>query len=154
MITENGIVTRIDKDMAWIKTTRSAACESCSQKDSCGTSHHGAKEMVVSVKNTLGVTAGDAVVIGMESRPMMVLSFLLYVFPIILLIIGAAIGDFMAPMFDMNKSLLAMGMGFSFFALAFIIIRKKQSAFSDKAEYKPFLVRKRPSSDTGDCQIS
>ncbi len=154
MITENGIVTHTTQDMATIKTTRTAACESCSQKDSCGTSHHGTKEMTVRVKNTIGVKPGDAVVIGMESKSMILLSFLLYVFPIILLIIGALIGDSIAPTLGMNQSLLSMGIGFTFFALAFIIIRMKQSALSDKAEYKPFLVRKRPKSSPGGCRIS
>ena len=62
MITENGIVTQANQNTAWIKTIRSAACESCSSKDSCGTSHHGSQEMTVVVKNTIG--AGDSSVSG------------------------------------------------------------------------------------------
>ncbi|MCG8686550.1 MAG: SoxR reducing system RseC family protein [Desulfobacterales bacterium] len=153
MITENGIVTQATHETAWVKTTRTAACESCSSKDSCGTSHHGSKDMMVTVKNTLGVEKGDPVVIGIETRPMIYLSFLLYVFPIILLVIGAVLGDSLAPALNMNKSLLAMLIGFSCFVLAFLVVRKKQAVMSKKDEYKPFLVRKKPHSAPEGCTI-
>lgn len=153
MITENGIVTRATQATAWIKTTRSAACESCSQKDSCGTSHHGTKEMMVTVKNTLGVETGDAVVIGMETRPMMILSFLMYVFPVILLVTGALIGDALGPVLGINASLSSMAMGFSLFALAFLVLRKKQDSLSQKDGFKPFLVRKKSHSSVDGCSI-
>ena len=153
MITENGIVTQANQGTAWIKTTRSAACESCTSKESCGTSHHGSKDMIVTVKNTLGVKQGDAVVIGIETKPMIILSFLLYVFPIILLVIGAVVGDSLAPILQTNNSFTAMVTGFTLFGLAFLIVRKKQSTMSEKDEYKPFLVRKKSSSAVDGCAI-
>ncbi|WP_035237422.1 SoxR reducing system RseC family protein [Desulfobacter vibrioformis] len=143
MITEDGIVTHTTPETAWIKTIRSAACESCSSKDSCGVSHHPSEEMTIMVPNTLGVEKGDRVIVGMDSAPMLFLSFLLYVFPIILLIIGALIGDALAPVLEMSRSALSMGFGFLFFAVAFLIIRKKQAGMSGKDKYKPFLVRKK-----------
>ncbi|WP_020590139.1 SoxR reducing system RseC family protein [Desulfobacter curvatus] len=143
MITEDGIVTHATPETAWIKTTRSAACESCSSKDSCGVSHHPSEEMTVIVPNTLGVMEGDRVIVGINSAPMLFLSFLLYVFPIILLIIGALIGDALAPVLEMNNSALSMGFGFLLFAIAFFIIRKKQAGMSKQDKYKPFLVRKK-----------
>lgn len=143
MITEDGIVTHTTPETAWIKTTRSAACESCASKDSCGVSHHPSEEMTIIVPNTIGVKKGDRVIVGIDSAPMLFLSFLLYVFPIVLLIIGALIGDALAPVLEMNGSALSMGFGFLLFAIAFLIIRKKQSGMSKKDKYKPFLVRKK-----------
>lgn len=143
MITEDGIVTHATPETAWIKTTRSAACESCASKDSCGVGHHPSEEMTITVPNTLGVKNGDHVLVGMDSAPMLFLSFFLYVFPIILLIIGALIGDALAPALEMNRSVLSMGFGFLLFAVAFLIIRKKQAGMSKKDKYKPFLVRKK-----------
>jgi sigma-E factor negative regulatory protein RseC len=153
MITENGIVTRTDRSTVWIKTIRSGACEGCSSKDSCGESHN-AKEMIVTVKNTLGVQTGDQVVIGIETKPMIILSFLLYVFPILLLIAGAVIGDSLAPALGMNNSIFAMILGFSFFGAAFFFIRKKQASLTQKEEFKPFLVRKKRHPDPGNCRVS
>lgn len=143
MITEDGIVTHATPETAWIKTTRSAACESCTSKDACGVSHHPSEEMTIILPNTLGVEKGDRVIVGIDSAPMLFLSFLLYVFPIILLIIGALIGDALAPVLEMSRSALSMGFGFLFFAVAFFIIRKKQAGMSGKDKYKPFLVRKK-----------
>lgn len=143
MITEDGIVTHATPETAWIKTTRSAACESCASKDSCGVSHHPSEEMTIILPNTLGVEEGDHVIVGIHSAPMLFLSFFLYVFPIILLIIGALIGDALAPVLEMSSSALPMGFGFLLFAVAFLIIRKKQAGMSKKDKYKPFLVRKK-----------
>ena len=151
MITENGIVTQTDQTSAWIKTIRSGACEGCSSKDSCGENHN-TKEIIVTVKNTLGVETGDQVVIGIQTTPMMILSFLLYVFPILLLILGAVIGDNLAQILNLNKSFSAMIFGFSFFGLSFLVIRKKQSSLTQKDEFKPFLVRKKKPSDSHHCK--
>ena len=142
MITENGIVTSASSATAWIKTIRSGACESCSSRESCGTAGN-QKEMIVSVKNTLNVHEGDHVVIGLETQPILFLTFLLYVFPILLLIIGALIGDLCAPMLGLNPSLFSMFIGFIFFGAAFVFIRRKNKSLSEKSAYKPFLVRKK-----------
>ena len=152
MITESGIVTKSNPSTAWIKTIRSGACESCSSKGSCGT-ENSKKEMIVTVKNTLHVGKGDHVVIGLETKPILFLTFLLYVFPIILLTIGALIGNSLALLFQMNPSLVSMTFGFLFFGLSFYIIRKKNSSLSKKEEYKPFLVRKRPFATPTGCSI-
>jgi len=153
MITENGIVTQTDNTMAWIKTIRSGACEGCSSRESCGENHN-SKEMIVTVKNTLNVETGDQVVIGIETKPMIVLSFLLYVFPILLLITGAIIGDSIAPYLKMNKSFCAMMWGFVFFGAAFLFIRRKQASLTQKDEFKPFLVRKNKHPKSINCQVS
>lgn len=153
MITENGIVTDVDATTAWIKTIRSGACESCSSKGSCGTAHD-QKEMIVTVKNTLFVKKGDHVVIGLETKPVLFLSFLLYVFPIILLIAGALIGNSLAPALKMNPSFVAMISGFLFFGFAFYIIRKQNNSLSKNQAYKPFLVRKTSMVIPSNCSIS
>ena len=140
MIKEYGVVTQADKSSAWVKTTRTSACEGCSSRESCG--GHGGKEMTVVVKNTLSVEQGDQVVIGIQTGPMILLAFLLYVFPVIFLVAGALIGDFFAPFFSVNSSLGALITGGVGFALAFALIRKNHSKLNKKDEYKPFLIKK------------
>jgi sigma-E factor negative regulatory protein RseC len=152
MITETGIVTNTNSSLAWIKTNRVGACEGCSSKASCGTASS-QTEVIVTVKNTLNVEKGDQVVIGLESGPILFLTFLLYVFPIILLTAGALIGNAIAPYLEMNPSLISMIIGFSFFGFAFYFIRKKNNSFEQKDEYKPFLVRKKPHAVPAGCSI-
>lgn len=153
MITENGIVTTADTVTAWVKTTRSAACEHCSSKKSCGTVHE-QKEHIIQVKNTLNVESGDHVVVGLETSPMMYLTFLLYVFPILMMIIGALIGDNLPADLGINSSFASMIIGFSFFALSFYFIRKKNNSLADKEEYKPFLIRKKKPAIPEGCHLS
>ncbi len=154
MITENGIVTDVNSSLAWIRTIRSGTCASCSSKDSCGTSLHGQKEMVLTVKNTLNVQKGDQVVIGLEAKPLLVISFLLYVFPVLCLILGALIGNGLAPYFHINPSLLSLVLGTLFFGAAFLMIRKKGRSLSTREAYKPFLVRKKSTPISGGCSLS
>lgn len=154
MITENGIVTDVNSSLAWIRTIRSGTCATCSSKDSCGTSLHGQKEMILSVKNTLNVAKGDQVVIGLEAKPLLIISFLLYVFPVLCLILGALIGNSLAPHFRINPSLLSLVLGFLFFGAAFLMIRKKGRSLSTREAYKPFLVRKKSTPIPGGCSLS
>jgi sigma-E factor negative regulatory protein RseC len=154
MITENGIVTDVNSSLAWIRTIRSGACQSCSSKDSCGTSHHGQKEMTLTVKNTLNVAKGDQVVIGLETKPLLVISFLLYVFPVLCLILGALIGNSLGLHFHINPSLFSLITGVLFFSAAFLIIRKKGRSLSAHEAYKPFLVRKKSTPVSGGCSLS
>ena len=153
MITENGIVTTATSSTAWIKTIRSGACESCSSKKSCGTASN-QKEMIVSVKNTLRVEPGDHVVIGLETGPIMFLTFLLYVFPILMLIAGALIGNHLGPIFSFNASASSMIVGFAFFSIAFGIIKFKNRSYSKDQAFKPFLIRKKPQAVVANCTIS
>lgn len=143
MIKETALVTSADATTAWVKTRRSEACESCSAKDSCGTSSN-FEEVTIKVDNTINVKAGDSVVIGVETKPMLFLTFLLYVFPIIFLIAGALIGNWLAGSFAVDPSFLSMAAGFSLFGISILIIRKKSRSLSRSNQYKPFLIKKKP----------
>lgn len=150
MITEHGIITRADTQTAWVRTTRTGACKACEARGTCETAAH-RKEMHVAVRNTLNVKTGDQVVIGMESGPLLYLSFLLYVFPVILLLIGIFIGNRMAPAAGIDPSLSAIGTGLVFFGIAFAILRRKNSRLSDQSRFRPVLVRKTSSPPLPTC---
>ncbi len=140
MVTEEGIITRTDSSAAWVKTVRSASCEACEAKDSCHESSH-SKEMIVKVDNTISACIGDRVAIGFRTGPLLQLTFMLYVFPIILLMAGAAIGQAAAPVFNTDQSLTSIFTGISCFAVAFIIIRKLNNKLASQKKYMPFLIR-------------
>ncbi len=151
MITEYGIVTRATSAMAWVKTNRTATCEGCTAKASCGTMHRG-QEMTVEVPNTIGVQPGDSVIIGIETKPVMLLTFLVYVVPIICLVTGALVGDAVAPLIGINTSFSAMVLGFSAFGTAFFVLHKKSDVFHKKQGYRPVLIRKTKSNVPASCQ--
>lgn len=140
MITKEGIITSTDGTMAWVKTTRSKSCDSCTSKDSCG-EHANAQEVTIRLENSLNGSTGDRVVVGFRSAPLLKITFLLYVFPIILLIAGAAAGEPMAIRLNTDKSLTSLIMGILFFTVAFFIIRLVNNSWAEKKEYQPFLMR-------------
>ncbi|MCP4022250.1 MAG: SoxR reducing system RseC family protein, partial [Desulfobacteraceae bacterium] len=97
---------------------------------------------------------GDLVVIGLETKPLLLLSFLLYVFPIILLIFGAVLGNISAALLQINPSIPSIFSGFVFFAISFFIIRKKSDQLSQNEGYKPFLVRKKTVLIPSNCSLT
>ncbi len=140
MVTEEGIITGTAQTMAWVKTVRSKSCDSCDSKDSCAEGSK-SREMIVQVENSLNAKAGDRVVIGFDAAPMLKLSFMLYIFPVIFLISGAAMGQLWAPAMNMGESPASILVGLAFFALSFVVVRLFNNRFADKKEFKPFLVR-------------
>ncbi len=90
MVKEEGVVTSATKSIAWIRAVRSSACQSCETKDNCEILNS-KNSLHFKVKNTLNVGKGDRVVIGLQTKPLLFLTFMLYVFPIFLLMIVSAL---------------------------------------------------------------
>lgn len=140
MITKEGIITTAKLSKAWVKTVRSATCGACEAKDSCYENDHD-QEMIVQVENTIDACIGDRVVIGFRTAPLLQLTFMLYVFPIILLIAGAAAGQLAAPALQIDQSLTSLFSGLTCFAIAFVVIRKLNDKLAGKKRYMPFIIR-------------
>lgn len=140
MMTKEGIITGIVDTTAWIKTTRSKSCDSCESKDSCG-EHSKTEEMTIQVENSLNASTGDRVVVGFRTAPLLKITFLLYIFPIILMMIGAGIGELVAVRLNTDVSITSMILGVLFFILSFFIIRLVNNAWATKKEYQPFMMR-------------
>ena len=140
MATEQGIVIKTDSRTAWVKTIKSASCAGCSAKGSCHSKGAG-EEMEVNAINEAGARKGDRIVLSFETSSLLKATFLLYVFPILLLIIGAAIGQEMAPKFDFNPSGFSAIMGFIFFFAALLIIKTAANRLAKKNEYRPKIIK-------------
>ena len=153
MATEEGIVFKMGSSAAgtaWVKTTRSSACASCSSKDACHVGG-GGKEMEVEAINTAGARVGDRIVLNIKTASLLKATFLLYVFPILAMIAGAVLGQKVALMRGTDPSGLSALFGFLFFGLAFIVIRVTGRRLSTNASYKPEIIKVRghhsPSTD-------
>lgn len=140
MATEEGIVTKVNSTTAWVTTIKSSACESCAAKSSCSTLASG-EEMKVEAINTSGATVGDRVVIYFETSSLLKLSFFLYIFPILIMLVGALIGHKIAPFFNLDRSVFSAVCGFLFFFLAFLFIKSKGRKLSKKNQYKPKIIK-------------
>ena len=136
MATEQGIVIKTDSKAAWIKTVKSGNCAGCTARGSCHTMG-GDDEMEVRAINEIGAKVGDRIVLSFKTSSLLKASFLLYVFPILLLIVGAVIGQEMAPIFDYNPSGFSAIMGFAFFFVAFLVIKTIADKLAKNNEYRP-----------------
>lgn len=140
MATERGIVLRTDSGAAWVKTIRSSACEGCTAKGSC-LSRDGGNEMEVKALNTVGARAGDRIILSFETASLLKATFLIYVFPIILLMVGAVLGQMLAPLIAFNPSGLSVLLGFAFFLTALVIIKARAHKMAKKNAYQPKIIK-------------
>jgi sigma-E factor negative regulatory protein RseC len=140
MATEQGIVIKTDSGAAWVKTVKSGNCAGCSARGSCHTMG-GDDQMEVKAINEVGAKVGDRIILSIKTSSLLKASFLLYVFPILLLIVGATIGQNIAPRFDFNPSGLSAIMGFSFFFAALLIIKTTADKLAKKNEYHPKVIK-------------
>jgi sigma-E factor negative regulatory protein RseC len=140
MATEHGIVIRTDSREAWVKTVKSGSCEGCTARGACH-SLSDSGEVEVNAINEVGAKVGDRIVLNFETSSLLKATFLLYVFPILLLIIGAAIGQETAPYFNFNPSGFSAIIGFSFFFAAVLVIKVKANKMAKKNEYRPKITK-------------
>ena len=140
MATEQGIVIKRDSRAPWVKTVKSGNCAGCSARGSCHATG-GGDEMEVNVINEAGAKVGDRIVLSFKTSSLLKATFLLYVFPILLLIVGAAIGQAMASQFDLNPSGLSAIVGFAFFFAALLIVKTTANKLARKNEYRPKITK-------------
>lgn len=140
MATEQGVVVRIDAAGAWVKTVRSEACDSCSSKGACHTMG-GGKEMEVAVLNPIGARVGDRVVITLGTSSFLKATFLVYMFPVLLLLIGAAVGEWISRSAGFGSPLPSALLGFGSLAAGLLIMRILARRLAAKAEYRPRITR-------------
>jgi sigma-E factor negative regulatory protein RseC len=97
--------------------------------------------MEVEAFNDAGAVVGDRIVLRVASGALLKVSFMLYVFPILLLILGAIVGQKLGPALQYDPSFFSLLLGGVCFLLAFILIRVRSSRMARKTEYHPRIVR-------------
>jgi sigma-E factor negative regulatory protein RseC len=140
LATEHGVVLRTDSQDAWVKTIRSSACEGCTARESCHTTGDG-QAMEVKAINSAGASVGDRIVLSFETASLLKATFLIYVFPIILMIAGAALGQVLAPLIEFSPSGLSVLLGFAFFFSALFIIKTRANKMAKKNAYQPKITK-------------
>jgi len=140
LASEKGIVTKIGAKTAWVQTTKSSSCASCSARGSCNPLAEG-KEMNVEAINSVGAKVGDRILLNIATSSLLKASFLLYVFPVLCLLAGAIVGQRIAMMYDLNESAFSALSAFLFFFVAFVLIRSKGNKLSEMDKYKPEIIR-------------
>lgn len=97
MIEELAVIVVSDENGIWVEPKRQSVCGQCSVKKGCGTAVLetilGKKPTQIEVISDIPVLPGDQVIIGMEEQALVHGTFLVYALPLILMILGAALGQ-------------------------------------------------------------
>ncbi len=136
MATEEGIVIKTSAGTALVKTNRSSACESCSSSGSCAAK---GDEMEVEAINSVGARDGDRIMLSFATTSFLKATFLLYIFPVICLVIGAVAGQKFATYTNFDESVLSAATGFVFFFFSVIMIKSMGNRMARKDEYRPVI---------------
>jgi len=104
MITETGRVVAIRGGKAWVQTIRASACESCSARSGCGqrvlASASGGRANQILVNNHLQACVGDEVTVAIDESALLSASLLVYALPLLLMLLGAVLGQYWVPSQD------------------------------------------------------
>ncbi len=141
MATAEGIVIKVNSSTAWVKCTRSAACESCKAKDFCDTVGGSDDDVEIEAINAAKAKVDDRVTISFKTSSLLKVSFLVYMVPVLFLILGVVIGDKIAAIFNYDQSIFSVLAGLLFLLAAFFFVKTKGSKMSKKDEYKPKIIR-------------
>lgn len=96
MLEARARVVAVENGLAWVERPRQSACGSCATKGHCGTALLGdalvgGQVSRIAVRDTLGVQAGDEVILGLPEEGMLRASLLLYGLPLLGLVGGLAL---------------------------------------------------------------
>ena len=140
MASEEGVIIRIDAAGTWVRTVRSEACDSCSSKGACHTMG-GGQEMEVAVLNPIQARVGDRVILKLDASPLLKATFLIYMFPILLLMAGAAAGEWISRSSGLDSPLPPALLGFGSLAAGLYVMRIIARRLAKKDEYRPRIAR-------------
>jgi len=138
--TEQGTVVRGGFQTAWVRTERTRACEGCQAKSSC-LAMGGGTEMEVEALNEAEARVGDRVLLEFGTGSLLKATFLLYVFPILLLLAGAFAGRAASPFLGWGETAGAATAGFLLFFAGLLLVRIQGNRMARRREYRPRIVR-------------
>ncbi len=99
MISESVIVTRITARQVWIKRLASSRCKACAQQGQCSTETVNKlmpnREFAIDCELPLAV--GDQVKVVIDDQRLVLTALLLYLLPLLLMLIGVGIGNYLLP---------------------------------------------------------
>ena len=137
MIEDIGIVRKITGDKAFVEVERTSACAQCGLQEAEELATGG--KVVFEAFNMINATVGDRVRVQVQTGTYIKASAYIYGIPVLLLIIGAIFGAYLAE--KLNKSSDAMSALFSICGLIigilFLFLFRKRGT---KKEYMPVIV--------------
>ncbi|WP_407295826.1 SoxR reducing system RseC family protein [Stutzerimonas zhaodongensis] len=141
MIEEVGRVVALAPGAVWVETKRSSTCSSCSVKNGCGQGvmdRLGIRERrnLTLALCDLRLSVGDGVVIGVQERTLLRGAALVYLFPLIALLLSAAVASALSAV-EANVMLA----GICGFAISWLVVYKRSQYTASDPELQPVVLR-------------
>lgn len=145
---EYGKIIAVEGNEAVISIQRSSACDRCG---ACEMGCH-EEEMRLTVANSLNGKVGDYVELELSSRQVLKASAITYLIPLAALILGVAVGYWIAGRLSFNPELTGAFTGIGFTILTFYIIRAFEPMFKKGNKYSPQMINIIRNSMEGESQ--
>ncbi len=146
MLEQEGHVVGLEGDDALVQVARTSSCGSCESKGGCGTgalsSLFSDRAITLKVANSLGVRAGDRVVLGISEGALVKGSMMVYLLPLVGLLLGAGFGQMMAGQMLLDPDLMAAVGGLGGLALVFALMHRRQGRLRARGEFSAVLLKR------------
>ncbi|MGR8935416.1 MAG: SoxR reducing system RseC family protein [Gammaproteobacteria bacterium] len=119
MIEEHAVVCKVQGRQVWVQTLKTSACKQCDQQQGCSSAvlENTARPRELQVESDFPLAVGDRVVLGVESKGLLKSAALLYLVPLIALLLGGSVGNWIASrLYVLESDVMSV-----FFALAFFL---------------------------------
>lgn len=124
---------------ASVKIIRHSACSKCTQKCELAESHE-QDELVVEVDNQVGAVEGELVRLEIEEQHLVFAALIIYLLPLILMIAGYFVGDWIAMDLGIQTGQIAGIIGTLFFLfISFLLIKLVNPYLEKKTGFKPVM---------------
>ena len=145
MIEEEAIVVAVEGDYALLQTQRQSACQSCSVNKGCGTSVLskvvGQRSSQIKVKNTLNVSIGDHVVLGIKENALVQGSLLVYALPLVFMLVFAVVAEICLRTVGMQNEFIVILSAVFGFVISIFVIRFGLYRTSLRQQIQPKMLR-------------
>ncbi len=137
-VQETAIVSHIKDDYAFLKRNGSSGCGGCTLTSTCGSVSLFSfnPDTNLKVMNTLGLRAGDSVIVNMPSGKLMLGTVLIYLLPLLALFSFAVIGKMLVG------EITSIMSGLGGLCLALFFVKKYIDHRNVALQFEPKMLRK------------
>jgi sigma-E factor negative regulatory protein RseC len=140
MSVESGVIESLENGWAYVLTRRKGACEGCGHRGHCHIVP-GMDQARVKAKNAAEARVGDRVQFRLSSKTRLKGLFVMYIFPVLGLLVGAFSADTLSELLGLNRNLGLVVFTILGLALAVLLARLVGSRMESSQQLVPVVFR-------------
>jgi len=146
VIEETAQVVEMGEGFVLVETQRRSTCGSCAVNKGCGTAVLskvlGRYRTRIKALNTLSLTIGDEVVIGIRENALLLGSLAIYMIPLLTMLLTGFLGERLAMNAGITADWPGILAGITGLILGFVWVKKFSNRISTDSDYQPVVLRK------------